>query len=135
LVHEVYLRLAGNTEPDFGNRAHLMGVAARVMRQVLVDHARLRAAKKRSGGMRVPLEEGLSFAGSRAAMVVSLDHALLDLERQDPEQARILELKYFGGMTAEDTADLLGVTVHVVNRRMRMARAWLRRQMNAHDQR
>jgi RNA polymerase sigma factor (TIGR02999 family) len=129
LVHEAWLRLAGNTSPDFSNRTHFLGVAARLMRQILVDRARARGAVKRDAGSRVPLEDEVAFTGRRAAVLVTLDHALLDLEAQDPEKARILELKFFGGMTAEDSAELLGITVHKVNRQMRLAQAWLRREM------
>jgi len=129
LVHEAYLRMMGS-EPNFENRAHFLGVAARVMRHVLVDHARGRLAEKRSGGARVPLHDDLPFTGPRAAMLVSLDEALIDLERQDPEKARILELKFFAGMTAEDSAVWLGISVHKVNRQMRLAQAWLRRHLH-----
>jgi RNA polymerase sigma factor (TIGR02999 family) len=129
LVHEAYLRLAGDADPDFNNRAHFFGIAARVMRQILVDRARARNAGKRSGGARVPLDDDIAFSGERAALVVALDDALHDLDKQDPEKARILELKYFGGMTAEDSAALLGVPVHKINRDMRLAQAWLRRAM------
>ena len=131
LVHEAYIRLIGDSDPDFHNRAHFLGIAARVMRQVLVDRARARNAGKRSGGARVPLDDDIGFSGQRGPLVVSLDDALLDLERQDPEKARLLELKYFGGMTAEDTAELLGISVHKVNRQMRLAQAWLRRELDA----
>jgi RNA polymerase sigma factor (TIGR02999 family) len=129
LVHEAWLRLAGNGEPDFENRAHFLGVAARLMRQILVDHARARNAEKRSGGVRVPLENDLVFTGERADLVVALDEALALLEKQDPERGRILELKYFGGMTAEESAALLGVPVNRINRQMRLAQAWLRVQL------
>jgi RNA polymerase sigma factor (TIGR02999 family) len=131
LVHEAYLRLVGDNDPDFQNRAHFLGVAARVMRQVLVDRARARNADKRNGGARVPLDDDAGFSGERSPLVVSLDDALLDLARQDPEKSRLLELKYFGGLTAEDQAALLGVSVHKVNREMRVAQAWLRRQLDA----
>jgi RNA polymerase sigma-70 factor (ECF subfamily) len=131
LVHEAYIRLIGDNDPDFHNRAHFLGIAARVMRQVLVDRARSRNASKRSAGARVPLEDQAGFVGQRAPLVVALDDALLDLERQDPEKARLLELKYFAGMTAEDSAELLGISVHKVNRQMRLAQAWLRRELDA----
>jgi RNA polymerase sigma-70 factor, ECF subfamily len=133
LVHEAYLRMVGDTDPDFQNRAHFLGVAARVMRQILVDRARARNADKRSAGIRVPLEEEAAFTGDRAALVVQLDDALSDLERQDPEKARLLELRYFGGLTAVESADLLGVSVHQINRQMRLAQAWLRRELAARD--
>jgi RNA polymerase sigma-70 factor (ECF subfamily) len=131
LVHEAYLRLVGDRDPNFTDRAHFLGVAARLMRQILVDRARARNAEKRSGGARVPLDEDVAFTGRRADMVVALDDALDLLEKQDPERARILELKYFGGMTAEESAALLGVPLNRINRQMRLAQAWLRAQMGA----
>jgi RNA polymerase sigma-70 factor, ECF subfamily len=130
LVHEAYLRLVGDSDPEFLNRAHFLGVASRVMRQILVDRARSRNANKRQGGLRVPFEEEAIFTGERATMVMALDDALLDLERQDPEKARLLELKYFGGMTAADSSALLGVPVHTINRQMKLAQAWLRRELD-----
>lgn len=131
LVHEAYLRLIGDTDPEFQNRAHFLGVASRVMRQILVDRARARNAHKRYGGARIPLDDDVAFTGERAAMVVALDDALSDLERQDPEKARLLEMRYFGGMTAEDSAALLGVPLHKINRQMKLAQAWLRRELDA----
>src|SRR5579863_5612480 len=111
LVHEAYLRLVGDRDPDFNNRAHFLGIAARLMRQILVDRARARNAEKRSGGSRVPLDDDLVFTGERANLIMALDEALEQLEKQDPDRARILELKYFGGMTAEESAVLLDVPV------------------------
>jgi RNA polymerase sigma-70 factor (ECF subfamily) len=131
LVHEAYLRLVGDRDPDFNDRTHFLGVAARLMRQILVDRARARNAEKRSGGARVPLDDNVAFTGQRADMVVALDDALELLEKQDPERARILELKYFGGMTAEESAALLGVPLNRINRQMRLAQAWLRAQLGA----
>jgi RNA polymerase sigma factor (TIGR02999 family) len=131
LVHEVYLRLVGASEPDFTSRAHFLGIAARVMRQILVDRARARNTGKRNAGARVPLDESIVLTGQKPGLVISLDDALLELERQDPEKSRILELKYFGGLTAEDSAELLEVSVHHVNRQMRLAQAWLRREISA----
>lgn len=130
LVHEAYLRLVGGADPEFQNRAHFLGVASRVMRQILVDRARSRNARKRDGGARVPLDDNLAFTGERAAMVVALDDALSDLERQDPEKARLLEMRYFGGMTAEDSSALLNVPLNKINRQMKLAQAWLRRELN-----
>ena len=133
LVHEAYLRLVGDADPAFQNRAHFLGVASRVMRQILVDRARARNAHKRQGGARVPLADEVAFTGERAAMVVALDDALQDLERQDPEKARLLELRYFGGMTAEDSSALLGIPLHKINRQMKLAQAWLRRELDGKD--
>jgi RNA polymerase sigma factor (TIGR02999 family) len=129
LVHEAYLRLVGSRSPDFDDRAHFLGVAARLMRQILVDRARARNAGKRSGGDRVTLADDMAFTGERADMILALDEALELLEKQDPERARILELKYFGGMTAEESAALLGVPLTRINSQMRLARAWLRAQL------
>jgi RNA polymerase sigma-70 factor, ECF subfamily len=134
LVHEAYLRLVGTSDPDFTNRAHFLAIAARVMRQILVGRARARNADKRNAGLRVPLEEDFVLTGQRASLVIALDDALLELDRKDPEKARILELKYFGGMTAEDSAALLEVPVHKINRQMRLAQAWLRRELEADPQ-
>ncbi|HEV2446973.1 MAG TPA: ECF-type sigma factor [Candidatus Sulfopaludibacter sp.] len=111
--------------------AHFLAVAARLMRQILVDPARARNTGKRSGGARVPLHDEIAVDGRHAALVMSLDEALDDLERQDPEKARILKLKYFGGMTNKDRTEALGVSVHKVNRQMRLAQAWMRRALKA----
>jgi RNA polymerase sigma-70 factor (ECF subfamily) len=131
LVHEAYLRLVGTSDPDFTNRAHFLAIAARVMRQILVGRARARNATKRSAGLRVPLEEDSALTGQKESLVISLDDALTELEKQDTEKAKILELKYFGGLTAEDSAALLDVSVHKINRQMRLAQAWLRRELES----
>jgi RNA polymerase sigma-70 factor (ECF subfamily) len=131
LVHEAYLRLAGPRAADLNCRAHFFGVASRIMRQILVDRARRRNARKRSGGIRVPLEDTgvVALTTPRAALLVSLDEALRELEQQDPEKARILEQKYFSGMTAEESAEVLGIPTHKVQSQMRLAQAWLRREL------
>jgi len=131
LVHEAYLRLAGTSDPDFQNSAHFRSVAARIMRQILVDRARARHSDKREGGFRVELDESMSSAGDRTSALVALDDALADLERQDEEKARILELKYFGGLTAEEMAGILGITLNQVNWQIRTAQAWLRRELES----
>ena len=123
------MRLAGNSEPDFSSRAHFLGIAARVMRQILVDRARARRAEKRNTAARVLLEEDKIPEPQRAALIVALDDALTVLARRDPEKSQILELRYFGGLTAEESAAHLGVPVHKVNRQMRLAQAWLRREI------
>lgn len=131
LVHEAWVRMVGTSDPDFVNRAHFLAIAARIMRQILVDRARARNTDKRNAGLRVPLEEDLVLTGERASLVLALDDALAELEKLDAEKAKILELKYFGGLTAEESAALLDIPVHRVNRQMRMAQAWLRREMAA----
>ncbi len=129
LVHEAYLRLAGASDPDFRNSAHFRCVAARIMRQILVDRARARHSQKRDGGRRVEFDESAAPAVQRDAPLVALDDALADLERQDKDKARMLELKYFGGLSAEETAEVLGISLNSVNWQIRTAQAWLRREM------
>jgi RNA polymerase sigma-70 factor (ECF subfamily) len=131
LVHEAYLRLAGTSDPDFRNRTHFRCVAARIMRQILVDHARARHTEKRDGGCRVELDDSAGFSGERTGTVVALDDALDALERQDTDKARILELKYFGGLTAEEMATVLGISLNQVNWQIRTAQAWLRRELES----
>lgn len=126
LVHEAYLRLVAGSDHDFANRTHFYAVAARVMRAILVDRARARYAAKRNPGRRITLNLEIDAGSTQTAMIVALDDALRDLERQDPEKARILELRYFGGLTAGESAHLLGLSVHQVNRQIRIAQAWLR---------
>jgi len=133
LVHEAYLRMVASNEHNFVNRAHFFGVAARVMRMILVDRARARNAAKRGGGQAVTLNLEIEAGPGRPALVTSLDDALSDLERQDSEKARILELRYFGGLTAEESSEVLGLTVHQINRQMRTGQAWLRRAMGARE--
>lgn len=129
LVHEAYLKLAGEGARQFADRAHFLAIASRVMRQVLVDHARARAAKKRSaedpaGALAVP---GRSELGS--VELLDLDTALTDLAREDQALAHLIEMRYFGGMTAEETAEVLGQSVHVVRHDLRLAQAWLQRHL------
>ena len=131
LVNEAYLRLVGGKNPDFNDRAHFLGVAARLMREILVDRARARRTEKRSGGARVPLENDMVFTGEHAAAVVELDDALELLAMQDPEKARILEVRFFGGLTAEESAAALGIPLNRINRQMRLAQAWLRAELAA----
>jgi RNA polymerase sigma factor (TIGR02999 family) len=129
LVHEAYLRLVGEQAP-WANRSHFFGVAARVMRQVLVDHARRHGAVKRGGGWtRVTLEgpEAAAAGKEKAIDVVLLDQALDELAVLDAGKARVVELRYFGGLSLEETAAALGVSASTVTRDWRMARAWLRR--------
>ena len=131
LVHEAYLRLIGQNQPDYQNRAHFFGVAAQVMRQILVDHARRsKAAKRGGGGERVPLDEALELPSGRAAAVVALDDALEVLRKCDERKARLVELRFFGGLTAEESAELLDLPVQTVRRELRVAQAWLERELD-----
>jgi len=128
LVHEAYMRLAG-TSLAFNDRNHFIGIAARSMRQILVDRARARGAQKRWAGLdRVSLSETLIGARREDDMLPALDEALTKLEQIDPEQARIIELRYFVGLGIEEAAAALGISPATLKRRFAMARAWLLRE-------
>ena len=128
LVHEAFLKLAGGRHPSYENRAHFFGIASRLMRQVLVDAARSKAAEKRSG-QEVALAEVASWAPPVDRPLLALDDALCRLERMDFLQGRLIEMRFFAGMTAEESSTALGIPVHVVRRKLRLAQAWLRREM------
>jgi RNA polymerase sigma factor (TIGR02999 family) len=131
LLHEAYLRLADQRLPQWQNRAHFYGIAARVMRQILVDHARRHQASKRgSDQQRVPLDEAIAFSADRAADVVALDEALHELATFDQRKCRVIELRYFGGLSLEETAEALAISVATVGRELRLASAWLHRRMS-----
>ena len=130
LVHEAYLKLIGAQSVEWQNRAHFFAVAAQVMRRVLVDMARQRRAQKRGGGLKVPLDEALGLPGEEGGVdLVGLDEALDRLAEVDPQQSRIIELRYFGGLSVEETAEALGVSPRTVKREWRVARAWLKREV------
>ena len=130
LVHEAYLRLAGQSPPQWQNRAHFFGIAAHLMRQILVEHARGRAAAKRGGGAtRLALDELLAGAQPTDVDLIVLDKALEDLTKLDAQQGRIIELRYFAGLTIEDTSEVLGISPATVKREWVTARAWLFRAM------
>lgn len=124
LVHEAYLRLVDQKRPQWQSRSHFFGVAARLMRQILVDHARSRGADKRAG-QKVSLEAALSFQPERNRDLVALDQGLIALEKIDPRKCRAVELRYFGGLSMEEIAQTLEVSAVTVRRDLRMAEAWL----------
>jgi len=131
LVHEAFLRLAGQDRANWRNRAQFMGIASQLMRRILVDHARKRHAAKR-GGTLVTLDEGIGSPRSPAAQaeeILAVDEALARLERLDPQQARVVELRYFGGLSGEETAAAIGMSQRTVEREWTMAKAWLRAQL------
>ena len=129
LVHEVYLRLVGQDRVAWKSRAQFFGVAAQVMRRILVDHARRRAADKRAGGWRrVALDEELP-APTRDVDLVQLERALQELSALDPEKVRMVELRFFAGLSLEETAEVLEVSPSTVTREWRLARAWLFRRL------
>jgi RNA polymerase sigma-70 factor (ECF subfamily) len=130
LVNEAYLRLAGVGTP-WHDEKHFLGVAARSMRQILVDRARARGAQKRWAGIdRVSLTESLVSAAAEDAMLPALDEALTRLEALDPEQAKIVELRYFVGFGVEESAAALGISPATLKRRWALARAWLFRELD-----
>jgi len=129
LVHEAFMRLAGSHQPSYANRAHFFGIASRLMRQILVDAARARAAGKRSAASEVRLGDIPDLGRSSNPSVLVLDEALQHLAQTDPLKVQLIEMRYFGGMTAEESAEALSLSVHVVRRELRLAQAWLRREM------
>src|SRR5882724_2800879 len=133
LVHEAFLKLAGGRHPSYENRAHFYGIASRLMRQVLVDTARARATGKRGAAQEVALAEVPDWAPKQDRPLLVMDDALQRLEKADPQKGRLIEMRYFGGMTAEETSEALSIPVHVVRRDLRLAQAWLRREIAGED--
>lgn len=132
LVHEAFVKLVGHGDPGWQGREHFFGAAARAMRQILVDRARRKAAIKHGGGQeRVGLEDDYALAIEPPSVdLLALDEALIMLEARNPRQARLVELRYFAGLSAEETAEILGVTVRTIEREWRFIRTWLHRQLN-----
>ena len=134
LVHEAYLRLVAQSLPDWESRSHFFGVAAHLMRQILVDHARKRkSAKRGSGAEKVSLDQVVSFAPARGRDIEALDDALNALAEIDPRKAKVIELRFFGGFSVEETGQALGISVATVGREQRMAEAWLHREVSRTD--
>ncbi|MCG3159879.1 MAG: hypothetical protein JMDDDDMK_00904 [Acidobacteria bacterium] len=134
LVHEAYLLLVEQDQIDWQSRAHFFGVAAQVMRRVLVDYARARNRDKRGGKLaRVSLDEVATLAEEQAAEMVALDEALEKLARLDPRKSRVVELRFFGGLSESETAEVLGVSEPTVVRDWRAAKAWLRRELSGEE--
>ena len=130
LVHEAYLRLAGQDPPPWQNRAHFFGIAAHIMRQILVEYARGRSAVKRGGSAcRLTLDDAVALPQQMDVDVVELDKALTGLAELDVQQSRIVELRFFAGLTIEDTSEVLGISPATVKRDWVTARAWLYRAM------
>jgi RNA polymerase sigma factor (TIGR02999 family) len=131
LVHEAYFRLVGQNQPEFQNRAHFLGVAAHAMRQILIDHARTRNAAKRGGGEGVfSIEEGMDSAMERPSALIQVDDALQALELHDKRKAQLIEMRFFGGMTAEESAEVLNLPVQKIRSELRVAQAWLKRELD-----
>jgi len=133
LVHEAYLRLFGQDRAAWKNRAQFFGVAAQVMRRILVDHARNRGAAKRAGGWRrVSLDDDMG-APARDLDLVELEDALVELATLDPDKVRMVELRFFGGLSLDETAEVLGVSPSTITREWRMTRAWLYRRLRRRE--
>ena len=136
LVHEAYLRLIKQSNARFENRAHFFAICAQLMRQILVEYARAHRAAKRNAGKTVTFDDELAIFKNRAVDLVALDDALNDLAKLDPQQCRIVEMRFFGGLSIEETARVLGTSAATVKRDWAAARAWLYHQMSrttSHD--
>ena len=130
LVHEAYLKLVGQKSVSWQNRAHFLAIAAQAMRRILINYAQSRLAEKRGGGQQVvELNEELVVAEGRAEEIVALDAALTKLQELDERQSKIVEFRFFGGLTHEEIGEVLGISVPTVQRSWRMARAWLAREL------
>ncbi len=134
LVHEAYLRLAGEEQEEWANRGHFFAACAEAIRRILVEHARSRARHKRGGGWRrVSLAQSALAAPEPSIDLIALDEALRRLAALDPPRARVVELRFFGGLTVEQTAGFLGLSVPTVVRSWRLAKAWLYRELDGED--
>ena len=129
LIQEAYDRLIDPSLPEFKNRSHFFGVAAQLMRQILVDYARQHATVKRDS-QPMTLTETMAIANTRSEDVIALDGALQDLERIDPRKTRIVELRFFAGLTTEETAQVIETSVATIHRELKMAETWLYRRLN-----
>lgn len=132
LVHEAYMQLVDQTRVNWQSRAHFFGVAAQLMRRILVDHARNQGAQKRGGNAQVlSIEDNIGIASIPEVAFDELDEALNRLEALDAGQAKLVELRFFGGLTVEEAAEVMGISTATVEREWRMARAWLHQQLTA----
>jgi RNA polymerase sigma factor (TIGR02999 family) len=132
LVHEAYMQLVDQTRVNWQSRAHFFGVAAQLMRRILVDHARNQGAQKRGGNAQmISIEDSVGIASVPEVAFDELDEALTRLQQLDPDQAKLVELRFFGGLTVEEAAEVMGISTATVEREWRMARAWLHQQLTA----
>jgi RNA polymerase sigma factor (TIGR02999 family) len=131
LVHEAYIRLVGQDHKAYQSRGHFLAVAAHVMRQILIDHARSRGADKRGGGQRgCSIHEAIDAAVERPPALIAVDDALQALEGLDARKAKLVEMRFFGGLTAEESAGVLDLPVEKVRAELRVAQAWLQRELD-----
>jgi RNA polymerase sigma factor (TIGR02999 family) len=129
LIHEAYLKLVNHDQKQWHSRAHFFSVASQVMRQVLVDNARKHRAAKR-GGDKLPLDEAIAAAHERGDALIRIDEALRELARFDERKSRLIELKFFGGLTGAEISEVLEISISTINREMRLAEAWLQSYLN-----
>lgn len=135
LVNEVFVKLIEHPQQNWQNRAHFMGLAAHLMRHILLDHARGRLRAKRGGGAwHIPLDELTVVTGERSAELVALDDALVELAKHDPRKSRLVELRFFGGLTNQEVAEVTGMTLRTVEREWRKARIWLYQAVSRSEQ-
>jgi RNA polymerase sigma factor (TIGR02999 family) len=131
LVHEFYARMLGHQKPEYQNRAHFLRIAARAMRQILIDHARGKRSAKRGGAeLKFSLDDAPDIPVMREPSIIAVDDALKELERQDPAKAQLVEMRFFGGLTAEESAETLNMDVNKVRYELRVAQAWLQRELD-----
>lgn len=130
LIHEAYLKIAKQEEHSWQNRAHFFGVAAQAMRHILVDYARSKQSQKRGGWQKITLDEKVAVALERSEEMLSLDEALKHLEVLDERKAKVVELKYFGGLTNEEVAEVLKISPETVKRDWKFSRTWLLRELS-----
>src|SRR5580765_3129417 len=134
IINEAYLQLVDNTKPVWQGRSHFIAAAAQLMRRIMVDHARERHSLKRGGGaLKVTLDEAAFVTEARSEELLALDEALERLAAQDPRKNQIVELRYFGGLTVEETAEFLKLSHRTVEREWTMAKAWLYRELNGEE--
>lgn len=134
LVHEAYLKLVQQRSVDWQSRAHFFGIAAQMMRRILIDHARGHLRDKRGAGQQVvPLDEAVVFSPEQSAEMLRVDESLQRLSKLDPRQAKVVELRFFGGLTVEETADVLKISPKTVKREWSVAKAWLHGDMRQHN--
>jgi RNA polymerase sigma factor (TIGR02999 family) len=129
LVNEAFVRLLGGQPVNLRNRGHFIALASRMMRQILVDYARARQSEKRDGGLRIEIEALANLPVKGDAQLIALDESLRELSQRDERQGKIVDMKFFGGLTTSEIADVLGVSVATVERDWAVARVWLRRQI------
>jgi RNA polymerase sigma-70 factor, ECF subfamily len=128
LIHEAYVRMVQQSHPDYASRVHFYGISARIMRQILVDHARRRQARKRSG--EGPVCETVQFSAERPIGILALDQALDRLSSVDGRKSSLVEMRFFGGMTAEEISEYASLPVHTVRRELQLAQAWLHKELS-----